>query len=130
MARIASLSPRRRMLLNIGGCPLLVEVARTPVERWLGLSGRDCFAEDRGMIFIFPAPDRHSFWMRGVPFGLTVAFVRDTGGIVALVDMEPMSDAHVASPEPVRLALEAPRGWFARRGIKPGAKASIVASST
>jgi len=125
MARIETLNPRR-MLLHVGGHPLLAEVAITPTEHWLGLSGREGLPEDRGMIFVFPTRAHHSFWMRGVPFGLTIAFVRDTGEIAEIRDMEPMSERTTVSPEPVRLALEAPIGWFARRGIRPGDKVTLV----
>ena len=116
----------RRLLLHIGGCPILVEIARTPTERWLGLSGRDSLEDDRGMVFFFPTPSHHSFWMRGVPFGLSIAFVRDSGEIIAIRDMSPFSEESVSSPEPVKIALEMPLGWFDRRGIRPGRKVALV----
>ena len=117
---------RRRLLMVVGGHAILAEVAMTPAEHRLGLSGRDHLDDDCGMVFVFSTPARHSFWMRGVPFGLSIAFIQDDGTIVALNDMTPMSDARVSSPEPVKLALEAPLGWFARRGIKPGDKVAIA----
>jgi hypothetical protein len=125
MARIETLDPRR-FLLHVGGRSILVEIARTPTERWLGLSGRDGLDEDRGMVFVFPTVARHSFWMRGVPFRLTIAFIRDDGTIAATRDLEPLSEATVSSPEPIRLALEVPRGWFSRHGIKQGDRVTFV----
>lgn len=126
MAKIAMLNLRERAVLNVAGCLIRVEIVRTHTEHWLGLSGRDRLAEDQGMLFVFPEAAQHSFWMRGVPFGLTIAFIRDTMEIAALRDMNAFSETHVASPEPVRLALEAPLGWFARRQIALGAKVKFA----
>ena len=36
--------------------------------------------------------------------------------------MAPRSDTSHCSTEPVRLALEMPQGWFAKRGIQAGFK--------
>jgi hypothetical protein len=36
--------------------------------------------------------------------------------------MEPHSEASHCAAQPVKYALEMNRGWFAARGIKPGAR--------
>lgn len=125
MAKVRSLDSQK-VLLHIGGHSLLVEIAKTPPEQWLGLSGRERLDDDHGMIFVFSASDRHAFWMRGVPFPITVAFLNEQCEIVSTHDMEPNSEAHVLPSEPVRLALEAPRGWFARKGVRTGDKVEVV----
>ena len=51
---------------------------------------------------------------------LSIAFVADDGSIVNLADMQPRDEASHCSKAPVRYALEMPRGWFAKRGVKPG----------
>ena len=38
--------------------------------RRTGLMGRMSMTEDRGMIFVFPAPGTYPFWMRNTPSSL------------------------------------------------------------
>ena len=53
---------------------------------------------------------------------LTAAFIADDGTIVNLEDMKPQTlDSH-CSAKPVRYVLEMNQGWFAKKGIKAGAK--------
>jgi uncharacterized membrane protein (UPF0127 family) len=40
--------------------------------------------------------------------------------------MEPQTDASHCAAQPVKYALEMNRGWFAARGIKPGARLGSV----
>ena len=46
----------------------------------------------------------------------------DDGTIVNLADMQPMTEDSHCSAKPVRYVLEMNQGWFAKRGIKAGAK--------
>ena len=53
---------------------------------------------------------------------LSVAFLDPRGVIINIEDMEPQTqDTHPAL-KPAKYALEMNKGWFARRGIKPGAR--------
>ena len=53
---------------------------------------------------------------------LSVAFIDERGIIINIEDMKPHTqDTHPAA-KPARYALEMNRGWFAKRGIQPGAK--------
>ena len=53
---------------------------------------------------------------------LSIAFLADDGTVVNLADMKPQSDDSHCSAKPVRFALEMNQGWFAKRGVKPGAR--------
>jgi hypothetical protein len=55
---------------------------------------------------------------------LTAAFVEDDGTVVNLADMKPLTEDSHCSAKPVRYVLEMNQGWFAKRGIKAGAKLS------
>ena len=46
------------------GSSIAVEVVADPESRARGLMYRPSLAENRGMLFLFPAPDVHSFWMK------------------------------------------------------------------
>ena len=49
-----------------------------------------------------------------------MAFIGDDGRIVNIEDMAPQSEDNHCAAKPARYALEMNRGWFAKRGIKPG----------
>lgn len=101
---------------------ITAEVAATPRSREIGLMFRTALAANQGMLFVFDAPGPQCMWMRNTLIALSVAFVADDGTIVNIEDMQPQKlDSHCAR-QPVRYALEMERGWFAKRGIQPGAR--------
>ena len=53
---------------------------------------------------------------------LSVAFVADDGTIVNVEEMKPKTLESHCSTKPVRYVLEMNTGWFARKGVKAGAK--------
>ena len=113
-------SQRRRVLVHVNNTPLVLEVASTPDELRLGLSGRCDVPDGRGMVFLFPAADRWGFWMKDTHIPLSVAFVRSDGTIAWIRDMAPESLETVKSPEAVKVAVEVPQGWFERNGVDEG----------
>jgi uncharacterized membrane protein (UPF0127 family) len=110
------------MQLAIAGHKLTAEVAATNPERMQGLMHRRMMPENRGMLFVFPDVSRHAMWMKNTFIPLSVAFIDEQGVITNIEDMKPHTeDAHPAT-RPARYALEMNLGWFAKRGIKAGAK--------
>lgn len=61
-----------------------VEVAMTPAERALGLSGRKQLRSETGMLFVFDSQDYWSFWMKDTLVPLDIIWVSDT----RIVDIE------------------------------------------
>lgn len=108
--------------LSAGMHVIHAEVARTDDQQMRGLMFRRELNGNDGMLFVNERSDRRCFWMRNTLVALTIAFVDDDGSIVNLADMPPQSDQSHCSSKPVRFALEMPLGWFAKRGIKAGAK--------
>lgn len=106
--------------LKVGGAQVIAEVARTEVERERGLMLRSSLAEGSGMLFVFDKDDRLSFWMKNTKLPLSIAYIASDGCIRQIVDLEPESLATVQSERSVRYALEVPRGWFERAGVKVG----------
>jgi uncharacterized membrane protein (UPF0127 family) len=110
--------------LNAGIHNIMAEVARTPDERGTGLMFRSALGSNDGMLFVFEEPGQQCFWMKNTLVPLSVAFVADDGSIVNIEQMKPQTlDSH-CSTRPVRYVLEMNEGWFAKRGIRPGAKLS------
>lgn len=52
-----------------------VELAITPGERTDGLMFRKYMPEDRGMLFLFPDEDNHSFWMKNTLIPLDIIWI-------------------------------------------------------
>jgi uncharacterized membrane protein (UPF0127 family) len=111
--------------LSYRGVSFSVELARTPETLGKGLSNRPSLPPDHGMLFIFSEPGAHGFWMKNTNMPLSVAWLKDDGTVVALEDMEPNTLTPHAPPEPVKLALEMPRGWFKAAGVIPGSKIDV-----
>lgn len=109
-----------RVRLQAGMHLIDAQVATTPEQREIGLMFRKQLPQQEGMLFVFEAPAQQCFWMKNTLLPLAVAFVADDGTIVNLDEMKPQTlDSH-CSQRPVRYVLEMNRGWFSKKGIKPG----------
>lgn len=113
-----------RVKLGAGMYQIDAQVASTPQQRTIGLMYRRDMPQHEGMLFVFEQPSRQCFWMKNTYLPLTAAFVADDGTIVNLADMKPRTEDSHCSARPVRYVLEMNQGWFAKKGIKAGAKLS------
>jgi uncharacterized membrane protein (UPF0127 family) len=108
--------------LSAGIHVITAELAQTPEQREIGLMFRPSMGANEGMLFVFERAGQQCFWMKNTLIPLSAAFVADDGSIVNVEAMKPQTlDGH-CSTQPVRFVLEMNDGWFAKRGIKPGAK--------
>ncbi|MDR2490487.1 MAG: DUF192 domain-containing protein [Spirochaetaceae bacterium] len=103
-----------------GATVITAELARTEGEKQKGLMFRTTLADGEGMLFVYTRDERMSFWMKNTLIPLSIAFISRDGRIIDILDMEPLSTQSVRSSRSVRYALEAPRGWFTREGIREG----------
>jgi uncharacterized membrane protein (UPF0127 family) len=108
--------------LTIGIHVVQAELAVTPEQQATGMMFRTRMGTHEGMLFVNDDVGVRCFWMRNTLVPLTIAFIADDGTIVNTADMGPRSEKSHCSAQPVRFALEMNLGWFAKRGIKPGAK--------
>ena len=112
----------QRVKLLAGMHQIDAQIAFNAEQRQTGLMFRKDMPQHEGMIFVFDQPAQQCFWMKNTLLPLSAAFVADDGTIVNIEDMKPqMLDAH-CSTKPVRYVLEMNKGWFAKKGIKAGAK--------
>jgi uncharacterized membrane protein (UPF0127 family) len=107
--------------LTIGEHKITAEVAVKPDERELGLMNRFSLKPDHGMLFVFERTEPLAFWMKNTFIPLSIAFMAEDGRIVNIEDMAPQTEDPHWSKGPARYALEMKKGWFAERGIGPGA---------
>jgi len=106
--------------LAIGKHKVQAEVAADPGTRERGLMFRFDLRDEEGMLFVFPEPQRLTFWMKNTPLPLSIAFIDARGVILNIRDMLPYTlDGHPSEGDAL-YALEVNRGWFAARGIRAG----------
>ena len=109
-----------RIDLSLGFYRVDAEVAANQADRKLGLMNRRAMAANRGMLFVFPAADRHCMWMRNTLIPLLVAFIDRDGRILNVEEMQANTDdAHCASAL-ATFALEMNQHWFSDKGFKAG----------
>jgi uncharacterized protein len=107
--------------LTINGQKLVAEVVATPELRANGLMNRFSLQPDHGMLFVFDRPQPLSFWMKNTYIPLSIAFIDADGKIINIEDMRPQDEASHWSQGLAQYAVEMKQGWFAARGIGPGA---------
>jgi uncharacterized membrane protein (UPF0127 family) len=119
---LAQQPPLPAVQLTAGMHVIRAEVADSFGTRMQGLMLRQSMAANDGMLFVFDEATRHCMWMKNTLIPLAVAFIDDAGTIVTILEMQPHDETSRCATQPARYALEMNKGWFAQRGIKPGAK--------
>ncbi|MDO8577202.1 MAG: DUF192 domain-containing protein [Candidatus Daviesbacteria bacterium] len=118
--------------LRINNAMLKVEIADTQAKRSKGLGGRQSLASDGGMLFVFPKPDKHPFWMKGLAFLLDFIWIREDLVVDISQNIHPptpgQSDESLPvyeSKEEVDKVLEVVGGTAQRLNIKVGDRVKI-----
>ena len=124
-------SPRPTTVqLTAGIHVITAEVADSDPMRARGLMFRRSLPANHGMLFVFDGKSKHCMWMRNTLIPLSVAFIEDDGTVVNIEDMQPHDESSHCAKQPVRYALEMTQGWFAQKGVGPGAKLGRIQAAT
>ncbi len=100
-----------------------VEVADDGAERARGLMFRERMAKSAGMLFIYPKPQRASFWMKNTLIPLDMIFADPKGRVLKVhANAVPGDTASIDGGIGVQLVLEINGGLAKRLGIVPGAE--------
>ena len=118
----AALAELPTVQLSTGMHLIRAEVANSMSTRMEGLMYRKSMPQGSGMVFDFEESATHCMWMKNTLIPLSVAFIDEAGEIINIADMKPQTEDSHCATRPARYALEMNKGWFAQRGIKPGAK--------
>ena len=99
---------------------LNLEIARTPDEHQVGLMYRQEMPTDSGMLFVYDHPATEGYWMHNTYLPLSIAWIDQSGAIVDIQDMQPLTDDVHWPAAPYWYALEANQGWFMNNGVGVG----------
>jgi len=98
-----------------------VEIADDPSERAQGLMFRETLADNAGMLFLYPEPQKVEFWMKNTPLSLDIVFVRQDGTIARIAEnTTPFSEDTIPSGEAIIAVLEVKGGLMRELGIAVG----------
>jgi uncharacterized protein len=107
---------------------LRIEIAETDAQRERGLMFRTSMPEEAGMLFVYPEPIRGGFWMYNTRIALSIAYADSAATVAQITEMQPCPSEFATlcpsypAQQPFQYALEVNQGYFARRGIGPGAR--------
>lgn len=98
-----------------------VDVADDPQERAQGLMFVDAMPTMRGMLFVYDAPGRASFWMQNTLIPLDMIFAAPDGTILTVHENAvPLDTTSIDGGDGVKYVLEINGGLSKRLGIVPG----------
>lgn len=120
---LSPISGLREGEMIVGGQPILVELALDGYAQAKGLMYRESMPEDRGMLFMFPATQPLSFWMKNTLIPLDIIYIAENGEIVDIVTAEPCKSAHCPSypsKAPGKYVLELNGGMAEKLGLQAG----------
>lgn len=114
--------------IGVGEKTVRMQLAVRMREMERGLMERRDLGADDGMLFVYPGVQRMSFWMRNTPTPLDIGFFNAEGVLEEVYPLHPYDETSVKSrSERIKFALEVNQGWFAKNGVKPGAKLDLTA---
>ena len=106
-----------------------LELALTPEDQAQGLMYRENLPERVGMLFVFPEPAPHHFWMKNTMIPLDIIWLDESGRVIHVSANTPPCKADPCptyGPDGVvRTVLEIAGGMAAREGVQAGAAVKL-----
>lgn len=111
--------------LKIGNWKIKAQIADTAEKRQLGLSYRDSFGDNEGMLFLMSTTAPHQFWMNEMKIPLDVIWIREGRVVDISYNVLPPTQTggkiqRMVPKEPADQVLEVKAGFVNRSGIKVG----------
>jgi uncharacterized membrane protein (UPF0127 family) len=113
---------RATFKMGDGQAAFNVEVVDTFESRAKGLMFRESMARFSGMLFVYDAPQRVSFWMRNTLIPLDMIFMDQTGLVTRVHDNAvPLDETSIFGGDQVFAVFEVNGGMAQKLGIQAGA---------
>lgn len=98
-----------------------IEIADDEAKTQQGLMYRKSMAENRGMLFIFPKPATHAFWMKNTLISLDIIFLDENKKIIKIhKNTTPLSLKDLPSGGLTLYTVEVNAGYTDKYGISEG----------
>ncbi|HQU08823.1 MAG: hypothetical protein B7X06_02955 [Verrucomicrobia bacterium 21-51-4] len=108
--------------IQLGDATAQVEVVSEPEPMRRGLMHRANLPPNQGMLFVYPSPQRLSFWMQNTQIPLDIGYFTGDGILREIYPMYPYDTDPIQSKRSdIQYALEMNQGWFAKNKVYPGA---------
>jgi len=112
------------------GAVYSAELAKTPEEQAQGLMFRESLPPRHGMLFLFPEPGVHKFWMKNTMIPLDMIWLDREGRVVFVSADTPPCKADPCpsyGPDaPASTVLEIAGGMAAKEGVKAGTLLKLI----
>lgn len=122
--------PRGPHIQMPSGALYALELALTPEDQANGLMFRESLPEKTGMLFVFPEPSPHHFWMKNTMIPLDMIWLDQSGKVLFVSANTPPCTADPCptyGPDgPAKIVLEIAGGLAEKEGVKPGAVLKLV----
>lgn len=117
--------------IRIYGHEIKIEIVESDADRSRGLMYRTSLPKDQGMLFVFPATQPLTFWMKNTKIPLSIGFFSESLKLVDVKEMEPESFVEKELPRyssrvPATLALEMNKDWFKNNKVPLGARIEFL----
>ncbi len=107
---------------DFGTARFSIELADDPQERATGLMNRPSLAASAGMLFVYDAPIRATFWMKNTLIPLDMIFVDETGVVQNIHENAvPLDTTVIDGGADIFAVLEINGGMARAIGIEEGA---------
>jgi len=112
--------------VKIGRSKIIVEIADTPEEQTLGLSGRKNLNDGFGMLFPYDSPSAVTFWMKDMLIPIDIIYIKDNKVIMLYENVQPEPGIptnqlkRYPSTQAINYVLEVPANWSKKNGIGIG----------
>lgn len=104
-----------------------IELATTDEERANGLMNRKSMSDEQGMLFVFPAAEEQSFWMKNTYISLDIIYVNEQLEIVSVQKYAtPLSEESLPSFKKAMYVVEVNAGFCDKYHIAYGDRISFI----
>ena len=104
----------------INNIELMVEVVDDEMARYQGLSGREKFERNEGMLFVHDELKKHRYVMREMKFDLDFIFIKDDEIVDIAKNVSKDFEGTVQGATEYNKILEVLAGWVEKNGVELG----------
>jgi uncharacterized membrane protein (UPF0127 family) len=106
LSLFTSIFPPQTTDFTINNQIFTLEIAKTTVQKTLGLMYRQSLCQNCGMLFKFDAESIYPFWMKNTSIPLDIIWLDRTGRVVDIKKGQPQNTTPLTNSLPAKYVLE------------------------